>query len=40
VILDQKIRIVMFKLFIGEERTGGHRYFVSVIEMLSKKFNV
>jgi len=23
VILDQKIRIVMFKLFMGEARTGG-----------------
>ncbi len=37
---DQKIRIVIFKLFMGEARTGADRYLISLIEMLSKKFDV
>jgi len=40
VIPDQKIRIVIFKWFMGEARTGGDRYLISLIEMLSKKFDV
>ena len=37
---DQKIKIVIFKLFMGEARTGADRYLISLIEMLSKKFDV
>ncbi|MGC9193758.1 MAG: glycosyltransferase [Thermoplasmata archaeon] len=37
---SSKIRIIMFKWFIGDGRTGGDKYFISVTEMLSKRFNV